>query len=137
MWPLAIATAVLSLTSSAFCADDSNLTKPLTSKIILPSTFKPAQNFKNANLVHIINLEKSYPRESINVLIENVAKTAQDEYFIPFTTQQIATIGSLEVKDRKDTEAGLFQVDVVEFDSERYVSLIPPHNTACRLIIRQ
>lgn len=71
------------------------------------------------------------------MLIENVAKTAQDEYFIPFTTQQMATIGGLEVKDRKDSEAGLFQVDAVEFDSERYVSLIPPHNTAGKLIIRQ
>ncbi|CAG8961914.1 hypothetical protein HYFRA_00013714 [Hymenoscyphus fraxineus] len=118
MRPLAIATAVLSFTSSVFCADNSNLTKPLTSKIILPSNFKPAQNFKNANLVHIINLEKSYPKESINVLIENIASTAQDEYFIPFTTQQMATIGGLEVKDRKNPEAGLFQVDAVEFDPE-------------------
>ncbi|TVY35977.1 Dolichyl-diphosphooligosaccharide--protein glycosyltransferase subunit [Lachnellula subtilissima] len=105
MRPLAIATAVLSFASAAVCVEKGNLTKPLTSKLILPSTFRPAQNFKNANLVHIINLEKSYPKESINVVIENVASTPQDEYFIPFTSQQMATIGGLEVKDRKNPES--------------------------------
>lgn len=120
MRPLAIASAVLSLAATALCAE-TNLTKPLTSTIILPSTFKPAQNFKNANLVHIINLEKSYPKESINVVIENIAKTPQDEYFIPFTARQMETIGGLEVKDRKDADAGKFAVEAVEFDAERYV----------------
>ncbi|KAH8676500.1 oligosaccharyltransferase alpha subunit [Tricladium varicosporioides] len=117
MRPLAIASAILSLAATSLCTD-TNLTKPLTSTIILPSTFKPAQNFKNANLVHIINLEKSYPKESINVVIENIAKTAQDEYFIPFTAQQMETIGGLEVKDRKDADAGKFVVEAVEFDAE-------------------
>lgn len=119
MRSLAIATAVLSFASAALCAEKGNLTKPLTSKIILPSNFKPAQNFKNANLVHIINLEKTYPKESINVVIENIAKTSQDEYFIPFTSQQMATIGGLEVKDRKDPDSPLFDVEAVEFDPER------------------
>lgn len=125
MRPLAIATAVLSFASAVVCVEKGNLTKPLTSKLILPSTFKPAQNFKNANLVHIINLEKNYPKESINVVIENVASTPQDEYFIPFTSQQMATIGGLEVKDRKDSESPLFEVDAVEFDTTRHVHYLP------------
>jgi oligosaccharyltransferase complex subunit alpha (ribophorin I) len=116
---LATTTAVLSFASTAFCADEGNLTRPLTSKVVLPATFKPPQNFKNVNLVHIISLEKNYPKESINVIIENIANTAQDEYFLPFTSQQMATIGGLEVRDRKDSEAGLFEVDAVEFDMER------------------
>lgn len=70
-------------------------------------------------MVHIINLEKSYPKESINVAIENIASTPQDEYFIPFTSQQMATIGALEVKDRKDPDGGLFEVEAAEFDTER------------------
>lgn len=119
MLPLAIASAVLSFASTAFCAGQGNLTKPLTSKHLLPSTFKPPQNFRNVNLVHVISLEKSYPKESINVIIENTAGKAQNEYFLPFTTQQMATIGGLEVRDRKDTEAGLFEVDAVEFDTDR------------------
>ncbi|KAF8852035.1 Ribophorin I [Acephala macrosclerotiorum] len=110
--------AVLSLASTAICADKSNLTKPLTSRQILPANFKPPQNFKNVNLVHIINLEKSYPKESINVIIENTASTAQDEYFIPFTSSQMETIGGLEVKDRKDPDTGLFEVEAVEFDTD-------------------
>jgi oligosaccharyltransferase complex subunit alpha (ribophorin I) len=121
MRPLAVATAVLSFVSTALCAEKGNLTKPLTSRLILPSTFKPPQTFKNVNLVHIINLEKNYPKESINVAIENIASTPQDEYFIPFTSQQMTTIGGLEVKDRKDPDGGLFEVESVEFDTERYV----------------
>lgn len=116
----AITIAILSFASTALCAEKGNLTKPLTSRQILPSNFKPAQNFQNVNLVHLINLEKAYPRETINVVIENVASTAQDEYYIPFTSEQMATIGGLEVKDKKDLESGLFEVAAAEFDTERY-----------------
>jgi hypothetical protein len=118
MRTFALATAFLSAASIAFCTE--NLTKPLTSRILLPSNFKPSQSFKNVNLLHAINLEKSYPKESINVVIENIASTAQDEYFLPFTARQMETIGGLEVKDRKDPESGLFEVDAVEFDPQRY-----------------
>lgn len=74
--------------------------------------------------MHNINLEKSYPKESINVVIENIASTAQDEYFIPFTSQQMATIGGLEVKDRKNPDSPLFAVEAVEFDPERLVIVL-------------
>lgn len=119
MKSFAIATTVLSLISTAFGADKSNLTKPLTSKHILPSNFKPPQVFKNANLVHSINLEKSYPKESINVVIENIATEPQDEYYLPFTSRQMETIGALEVKDRKDPDSGFFEVRAIEFDTAR------------------
>jgi oligosaccharyltransferase complex subunit alpha (ribophorin I) len=66
-------------------------------------------------------LEKNYPKEAINVVIENIAKSAQNEYYIPFTSRQMETIGGLEVRDRKDPEGALFQVEAVEFDPERYV----------------
>lgn len=69
----------------------------------------------------MINLEKSYPKESINVLIENTASSPQDEYYLPFTSRQMETIGALEVKDRKDPDGGLFEVDAVQFDTQRYV----------------
>jgi len=75
--------------------------------------------FKNTNLVHVINLEKSYPKESINVVIENTSKEPQDEYYIPFTAEQIEKVGTLEVSDRKVPELGRFKVDSVEFDPER------------------
>lgn len=119
MKPLAFVTAVLSFTTTAVCAE--NLTKPLTSGNVLPSNFKPAANFRNVNLVHVINLEKSYPKESVNVVIENIASTDQDEYYIPFTAAQMEKIGELEVKDRKVPELGFFYVEAVEIDAERYV----------------
>lgn len=119
MRALAIATAVLSFASTALCAEKENFTKPLSSRLILRSTFKPPQTFKNVNLVHIINLEKSYPKESINVVIENIGTSPQDEYYIPFTSRQMETIGALEVKDRKDPDSGFFSVEAIEFDPER------------------
>ncbi|RFU31330.1 hypothetical protein B7463_g5022, partial [Scytalidium lignicola] len=120
MKSIAFATAVLlSCVSTAVCGTDkSNVTKPAGSKQILPANFKPPQVFKNANLVHIINLEKSYPKESINVVIENIASTPQNEYFLPFTSSQMEKIGVLEVKDRKDPNSPLFEVEPMEIDSE-------------------
>ncbi|RDW85212.1 dolichyl-diphosphooligosaccharide-protein glycosyltransferase subunit 1 [Coleophoma cylindrospora] len=118
MRSFALASVFLSLVSTAVCADESNLTKPLSSKFLLPSAFKPPQVFKNTNLVHVVNLEKSYPKESINVVIENTASSPQDEYYLPFTTRQMETIGALEVKDRKAPESGLFEVEAAEIDPE-------------------
>lgn len=114
-----LATAVLSFAATAVCAAKSNISKPLKSAPILPSTFTPPQVFKNINLVHLINLEKGFPKESINVVVENESKEPQDEYYIPFTAEQTEKIGVLEVNDRKAPELGTFQVASVEFDPER------------------
>jgi oligosaccharyltransferase complex subunit alpha (ribophorin I) len=114
-----IATAVL-FASTAICSEEESPTKPLTSRVHLPSNFKPPQVFKNVNLVHILNLERGYPRELVNVVIENTSEELQDEYFIPFTSQQMETIGGLEVKDKKNADDGLFDVKAVEYDTQRY-----------------
>jgi len=125
MKPLALASAVLSFAAAARGRED-NLTEPLTSRNVLPANFKPAPNFKNVNLVHVINLEKSYPKESVNVVIENIASTDQDEYYIPFTAEQMEKIGGLDVRDRKALDAPPFYVEAVEIDSSRY-ALIESH----------
>ncbi|KAI0877566.1 Ribophorin I [Hypoxylon argillaceum] len=110
----AIVAASLSLLSTAYA--DTTVARSASSKVALPSTFTPPQVFKNANLVHIISLEKNYVKESINLLIENLSPEPQDEYFLPFTSNQIQKVGGLEVKDRKNSDAGNFAVEVVEFD---------------------
>lgn len=115
----AFAVAFLSLLSPS--AADTNVAGPSVSKITLPSTFNPPQVFKNANLVHVISLEKNYAKEIINVVIENVSKEPQNEYFLPFSAEQMEKIGGLEVKDRKDATVVDFGIDIVEFDPERYV----------------
>ncbi|KAI8635481.1 oligosaccharyltransferase alpha subunit [Xylariaceae sp. FL1651] len=113
----AIAAACLSLLSSTSATD--SVVAPASSKVILPSTFKPPQVFKNANLVHIVSLEKNYAKESINVVIENSSSEPQDEYFLPFTSEQMEKVGGIEVKDRKNPEVVGFTVDAVEFDPSR------------------
>ncbi len=118
MKTLAVFSAVLSLLSLG-SASSETATKKSISTVNLASTFQPPQVFKNANLVHVVSVEKNYVKENINVLIENVDKAAQDEYFLPFTADQLSRIGGFEVKDRKDANAPPFKVEVVEFDPSR------------------
>jgi len=99
-------------------ADDTNITNPLTSRI-LPAEFKPPAVFENVNLVRNINLEKGYPRETINVVVKNVDKEPQSEYYLPFESSLIHRIGGLEARDRKDTSKPPFQVEVTGFDEQR------------------
>ena len=107
--------ALLALTT--LVSADSNVTHE--SRNILPSTFKPPQHFRNANLVRNINLEKNYPRETINVVIENIDAQAQSEYFLPFEQGTIGRVGGLEVKDKKEPERTGFVAEVVEVDPYR------------------
>jgi len=101
------------------CAGDSNLTNPEVSKQILPNTFIPPQVFQHVNLVRTINLEKSYARETVNVVVENTDKQPQSEYYIPFEQDLIARIGSLEVREKSE-EGETFPAEIVEIDKERY-----------------
>ncbi|KXL42067.1 MAG: hypothetical protein FE78DRAFT_155249 [Acidomyces sp. 'richmondensis'] len=88
----------------------------LESHIILPSTFRPPAYFRNVNLVRNINLEKSYPRETINVVIENIDATPQSEYYLLFEQGTIERVGGLEVKDKKEPERTGFGVEIVDTD---------------------
>lgn len=116
MKPSAIATALFGFLSTAL-AGAGETTE--TSSVNLPKEFKPPQVFKNANLVHVISLEKNYVKEQINVLIQNVASEPQDEYYLPFTADQMSRLGGFEVKDRKDASVGPFVAEAVEYDTER------------------
>ncbi|KAH8170185.1 ribophorin I domain-containing protein [Sarocladium implicatum] len=108
MKPSSVAAALFGFVSTALAAG--------SSKVVLPTEFKPPQVFKNANLVHIISLEKNYVKEQINVLIENVGTESQNEYFVPFTFEQLERVGGFEVKDRKDAES-VFAAEIVEYDT--------------------
>ncbi|KAH8788383.1 oligosaccharyltransferase alpha subunit [Diaporthe sp. PMI_573] len=109
------------LPALASCLSLVSAASTTTSKVNLPAAFKPPQVFKNANLVHILQLEKNYAKELINVKIENTAKEPQDQYFLPFTPDQMSRVGGFEVKDKKNTEAGPFTVEAVDFDPESTV----------------
>jgi len=78
--------------------------------------FRPPPVFKNTNLIHAISVEKNYVKESINVAIENIDIAAHDEYYLPFTSDQVSRLGGVEVKDRKDTTVGPFTAEIVEVD---------------------
>lgn len=99
----------------------SNLTTP--TQLALPSDFKPPQVFKNTNLVRNTNLEKGYVRETINVVVENVDKQPQSEYYIPFPSDVFERVGGFEVRDRKVTDKGRFKVDATGAVASRCVSI--------------
>jgi len=98
-----------------------NLTKPQTSKQLLASSFIPPQVFRHANLVRTINLAKEFPKETVNVEVENVDKQPQSEYYLPFEQAHIARIGGLEVRDKNAPEKLFSDVEIVEIDTERYL----------------
>jgi oligosaccharyltransferase complex subunit alpha (ribophorin I) len=104
---------------SSFASAELNHSKPLVSKQVLPSTFAPPQVFKNNNLVRTINLDKAYPRETINIIIENIDAQPQSEYYLPFESSLLSQVGGLEVRDKKDASKGISKVEVVGFDAER------------------
>lgn len=114
----AVFSAFLSLLSLASAASPDRKSSSSTSTT-LPATFKPPQVFKNANLVHVISVEKNYVKENINVLVQNVDEQPQDEYYVPFTADQMSRLGGVEVKDRKDASVGPFVAETVEIDQER------------------
>lgn len=108
--------ASLALSSALVAGEvgDSNLTH--SSRNILPSTFTPPKHWRNVNLVRNVNLEKSYAKETLNVVIENVDKEAQQIYYLPFELGTLSRIGGLEVRDKKEPEREGFQAEIVEVD---------------------
>lgn len=92
----------------------------LLSQQILASSFTPPQVWKNVNLVRNINLQKSYPRETTNLVILNISPGPQDEYYLPFEASAIGRIGGLEVRDKNDATQPAFEVETVEYDTYRY-----------------
>lgn len=91
----------------------------LKSRQILPTNFKPPQNFKNVNSVRSVNLEKGYVKESINVVIQNIDANPQDEYYIPFTAETVGKVGGFEVRDKKDLKKRPFLAETVAYDALR------------------
>ncbi|KAL5333433.1 Ribophorin I [Aspergillus crustosus] len=104
----------LVLSSSSIVSADSTST---SSSILLPADFKPPQVFNNVNLIRSTNLEKGYARETINVVIENVDKQPQTDYYLSFPTDTFNRVGGLEVRNKKKAEKGRVVVEAAEIEA--------------------
>lgn len=113
LFTAATALCGLFLPSSLVCAEKS------TPRVAPISDFNPPQVFKNTNLVRNTNLEKGYIRETVNVVVENVDKQPQSDYYLPFPADVFDKVGSLEVRDKKAAEKGRFDVEAVDVDFRR------------------
>ncbi|KAF2152588.1 Ribophorin I [Myriangium duriaei CBS 260.36] len=103
--------------SAVRCLADINVTEQI-SKQILPNSFTPPQVFQHANLVRTISLAKSYTKETVNVVVENVDKQSQKEYYLPFEASTISRIGGLEVKDKNNPDIVFPKPQTVEYDAQ-------------------
>jgi oligosaccharyltransferase complex subunit alpha (ribophorin I) len=62
-------------------------------------------------------VEKSYAKELVYVVIENISKEPQQEYYLPFDVASLSRIGGLEVKDKNQPQQPGFVIDVVGTDA--------------------
>jgi oligosaccharyltransferase complex subunit alpha (ribophorin I) len=93
------------------CVAESNLTKLANSQQILQGDFRPPKVFQNVNLVRNTNLDKGYVRETINVVVENVDKQPQSDYYLPFEYEVMGKVGGIEVRDKKNPEKGKLYIE--------------------------
>lgn len=113
------ASLALLISSTAAGAGGGDASANLTthsSRNLQPSTFSPPQHWRNVNLVRQINVERSYAKETLNVVVENVAGQAQRDYFLPFEAGTRGRIGGLEVRDKKEPDRRGFHAQVLEGD---------------------
>lgn len=87
------------------------------STLDLPKDFVPPQVFKNSNLLRTIDITKPYVRETVAMVIDNISKEPQAEYYVPIPKGIIENISYLEAKG----EDGPHVVNTAVFDSERFV----------------
>lgn len=133
---LAVTAALCGLLTAGNCAAEANLSATSSPRKALPSDFKPPQVFKNLNLVRNTNLEKGYVRETTNIVVENIDKKPQDEYYLPFSSDLMNHIGGLEVRDKKTETDFKFDVQAIEYDNERLVlPRFSNHGSPCFLRI--
>ncbi|KAF2671140.1 Ribophorin I [Microthyrium microscopicum] len=108
----AVALLSLSLATPALAASNSSVK-------LLSNSFTPAPVFENTELVRNINLEKSYPRETTNIVIRNIGKEAQSEYYFLFPTAEIHNVGTFEARSKvsADTAKHPFKVELAQYET--------------------
>jgi oligosaccharyltransferase complex subunit alpha (ribophorin I) len=107
------ALVILQLTTGLVNAINSNTS---STKLLSPA-FSPPQAFENTNLVRNINLEKSYPRETTNIVIKNVADQPQTEYYFQFPTSLVGQVSGLEASNKKSDVA--YHVELAAYETPR------------------
>jgi hypothetical protein len=114
MWSLGRAVALLSLSSVVLVAYATNTTV----KTLLDS-FTVPQVFENTNLVRNVNLDRSYPRETANIVIKNIGSKPASEYYYLFPSRLIGHVSGFEAKDRNGAKSRPFRVELAQYASPK------------------
>lgn len=107
----------LSCTATLLALIPNTLALSNSSAKLLPTSFEPPQVFENVNLVRNVNLKKSFPRETVNVVIQNVDMAPRDEYYWLVPSNVVANIGGFDARDKDEQNAGPFQVELAQSDA--------------------
>jgi oligosaccharyltransferase complex subunit alpha (ribophorin I) len=107
------AVLLLQLSVSLVTAASSNATVRL-----LPDSFTPPSLFENTNLVRNVNLDRSYPRETTNIVIKNVGKQPQSQYYFQFPTDLVPNVAGLAVKNKNNADA-TYKVELAQHESPK------------------
>lgn len=75
--------------------------------------------FRNVNLVRSLNLEKSYERATVSVMIENISEEPQRSYYLAFDAAVVPRLGGLEVRDKNDASKTALDVEAVASTDSR------------------
>ncbi|RPB03159.1 Ribophorin I [Choiromyces venosus 120613-1] len=84
------------------------------STLALPKDPTPPQVFKNSNLLRTIDITKPYVRETIAMVIDNISKEPQAEYYVPIPKGIVENISYLEARG----EDGPHVVNLAVFNPE-------------------
>ncbi|KAK9475673.1 Ribophorin I [Lipomyces japonicus] len=100
------------------------LSPSLASAPLSNSQFVPAQSFKVNNLLRNIDLTKSYLRETLSFVIENIGTASEEEFFLtfPFEVKDgdlSSHISFLDIKEKGDSTSPL-TYKIGEYNTDKY-----------------
>lgn len=93
-----------SLLTASIVYSDSNSTTTHSKILSGSGPFNPPMNFVNRNIQQTYDFSKSYVRISATISFENIASSAQTQYYIPFGSETLASIGGIQAKVKGGTE---------------------------------
>jgi ribophorin I len=107
------AVLLLQLSTSLVTAASANATV-----LTLSNSFTPPNVFENTNLVRNVNLDRSYPRETTNIVVKNLDKQPQSTYYFQFPTELVPNVAGLTVKNKNNADA-TYKVELAQYESPK------------------
>lgn len=103
-----LAGCVFGLLAAGLATAGPNTTSPAAQR----NLFTPPQVFQHTNLVRNVDLSKSYARDTVNIIVENIDSKPQQTYYFPASTE--GRLGGLEARDKKKADEAPLKVELAD-----------------------